>query len=164
MKHSLKFIDLFAGLGGFHIALSNLGCECVFASELRDDLRRLYVKNFPEMCGETESGINKVEGDITKVPFDKIPSFDVLCGGFPCQPFSQAGKRQGFNDDKDRGNLFNYICEIARIHRPTYIFLENVSNLKGHDGGNTWNVIYHKLSDSFEDATAGRTLLSGTRS
>lgn len=70
MKHSLKFIDLFAGLGGFHIALSNLGCECVFASELRDDLRRLYVKNFPEMSGKTESGINKVEGDITKVPFD----------------------------------------------------------------------------------------------
>ena len=151
MKHSLKFIDLFAGLGGFHIALSNLGCECVFASELRDDLRRLYVKNFPEMSGETESGISKVEGDITKVPFEKIPSFDVLCGGFPCQPFSQAGKRQGFNDEKDRGNLFNYICEIARIHRPTYIFLENVSNLKGHDDGNTWNVIYHKLSDSFED-------------
>lgn len=150
MRDNYKFIDLFAGLGGFHIALSKLGCECVFASELRDDLRTLYLKNFPEMEGTTESGINKVEGDITKVPFDKIPSFDILCGGFPCQPFSQAGKRQGFNDEKDRGNLFDYICEIARIHRPQYIFLENVSNLKGHDNGRTWNVIYHKLSDPFE--------------
>lgn len=139
---ALKFIDLFAGLGGFHLALSRQGCECVFASELRADLRKLYEKNFP--------GI-PVNGDITKIRPEEIPAHDILCGGFPCQPFSQAGKRQGFFDEKDRGNMFSYICEIVKVHRPKYIFLENVANLKGHDGGNTWNTIYHRLSDSRKD-------------
>ena len=138
MRHRLKFIDLFAGLGGFHLALARLGCECVFASELREDLRKLYAINFPG---------TPIFGDLTKISPSDIPSHDILCGGFPCQPFSQAGKRQGFNDDKSRGNLFSYICDIIAFHRPKYIFLENVANLKGHDGGNTWNVIYHKLND-----------------
>lgn len=142
MRHRLKFIDLFAGLGGFHLALARLGCECVFASELREDLRKLYAINFPG---------TPIFGDLTKISPSDIPSHDILCGGFPCQPFSQAGKRQGFNDDKSRGNLFSYICDIIAFHRPKYIFLENVANLKGHDGGNTWNVIYHKLNDSNED-------------
>lgn len=96
----LKFIDLFAGLGGFHLALSKLGCKCVFASELREDLRKLYAINYPEMCGHAESGISKIEGDITDVNPQDIPAHDILCAGFPCQPFSQAGKRQGFNDEK----------------------------------------------------------------
>lgn len=138
----LKFIDLFAGLGGFHFALEELGCECVFASELKEDLRKLYAINFPG-C--------RIDGDITKIPPSAIPAHDVLCAGFPCQPFSQAGKRQGFKDEKDRGNLFDNICGILQHHRPRYVFLENVSNLKGHDEGNTWNVIYHKLSDSIEN-------------
>lgn len=137
----LKFIDLFAGLGGFHFALEELGCECVFSSEIKEDLRKLYAINFPG-C--------RIEGDITKIATADIPPHDVLCGGFPCQPFSQAGKRQGFNDEKERGNLFNYICAILAYHRPRYVFLENVSNLMGHDDHNTWNVIYHKLSDPIE--------------
>lgn len=139
---ALKFIDLFAGLGGFHFALEELGCECVFASELKDDLRRLYPINFPG-C--------RIEGDITKIDPKDIPAHDILCAGFPCQPFSQAGKRQGFNDEQDRGNLFNYICNILRYHRPRYVLLENVSNLKGHDNGNTWDVIYKKLSKPIEE-------------
>lgn len=139
---ALRFIDLFAGLGGFHFALEELGCECVFASELKEDLQKLYAVNFPG-C--------RIEGDITKIDPRDIPSHDILCAGFPCQPFSQAGKRQGFNDDQDRGNLFNYICNILEVHKPRYVLLENVSNLLGHDGGNTWNVIYHRLSDKVKE-------------
>ena len=139
---ALKFIDLFAGLGGFHFALEELGCECVFASELKEDLRKLYTINFPG-C--------RIEGDITKISVNDIPEHDILCAGFPCQPFSQAGKRQGFKDEHDRGNLFNYICDILEAHRPRFVLLENVSNLKGHDKGNTWDVIYHRLSDPLEE-------------
>lgn len=146
----MRFIDLFAGLGGFHIALSRLGHECVFASELREDLRKLYEINFP--------GSN-IHGDITQLNPADIPAHDILCAGFPCQPFSQAGKQQGFNDEKDRGNLFNYICDIAEYHRPRYILLENVSNLKGHDKGNTWKVIHQKLED-LEYDVADPTILS----
>ena len=134
----LTFIDLFAGLGGFHLALSQLGYKCVFASELRDDLRRLYQINFPG---------TRIEGDITKIKPSDIPAHDILCAGFPCQPFSQAGKRQGFQDEKDRGNLFYNICEIIDYHHPRYIMLENVSNLKGHDDGNTWATIKQMLED-----------------
>ena len=140
--NEIKYIDLFAGLGGFHFALEELGCRCVFSSEIKEDLRRLYSINFPD---------SRIEGDITKIAPTDIPAHDVLCAGFPCQPFSQAGKRQGFNDEKDRGNLFNYICAILQHHRPRYVFLENVSNLKGHDDGNTWKVIFHKLSDSINE-------------
>ena len=130
----LRYIDLCAGLGGFHLALKKMGHECVFASELKEDLRKLYAINFPG-C--------RIEGDLTKIEPKDIPAHDILCAGFPCQPFSQAGKREGFEDE--RGNIFNYICKIIRYHRPRYILLENVSNLKGHDNGNTWRTIYHKL-------------------
>jgi DNA (cytosine-5)-methyltransferase 1 len=132
----LKFIDLFAGLGGFHLALEQLGCECVFASELKEDLRRLYNINFPD---------TPIFGDITQIIPEDVPAHNILCAGFPCQPFSQAGKRQGFSDEKDRGNLFDYICAILEIHKPEYVLLENVSNLKGHDHGNTWTTIKAKL-------------------
>lgn len=131
-----KFIDLFAGLGGFHFALSELGCECVFASELREDLRRLYNVNHPG---------TPIYGDITKIPVEDIPPHNILCAGFPCQPFSQAGKLQGFSDEKERGNLFNNICEILKLHKPEYVILENVANLEGHDNGNTWKVIEERL-------------------
>lgn len=137
-KRKYKFIDLFAGLGGFHYALSELGHECVFASELRDDLRTLYKLNFPG---------TRIEGDITKISPSDIPAHDILCAGFPCQPFSQAGKRQGFNDDKDRGNLFYTICSIIDEHHPRFVLLENVANLKGHDNGNTWATIKQMLED-----------------
>lgn len=103
MSQCYKFIDLFAGLGGFHKALEALGCEYVFASELKEDLRKLYQINFPS---------TQIEGDITKIDPKDIPAHEILCAGFPCQPFSQAGKRQGFDDEKDRGNLFDYICNI----------------------------------------------------
>lgn len=132
------FIDLFAGLGGFHLALQQLGCKCVFASELKEDLRKLYQLNFPELDEKY------LKGDITMVDVNDIPSHDILCGGFPCQPFSQAGKRLGFQDE-GRGDLFFKICEIIQHHRPRYIFLENVSNLKGHDNGDTWRVIKREL-------------------
>ncbi len=134
-KLSLKFIDLFAGLGGFHLALEELGHECVFASELIPELQKLYSENFPD---------TPIFGDITKIPVDEIPSHDILCGGFPCQPFSQAGKRLGFTED--RGNLFGHIMKILDYHKPKYLILENVQNLKNHDNGNTWQVIQNKLS------------------
>ena len=146
----LRFIDLFAGLGGFHFALSELGHRCVFASELREDLRKLYQVNFPG---------TRIEGDITKIRPEDIPAHDILCAGFPCQPFSQAGKRQGFNDEKDRGNLFTYICNILEYHHPQYVILENVSNLKGHDGGNTWRTIRQML-DNLDYEVAEPAILS----
>lgn len=143
MSKILKFIDLFAGLGGFHLALSRmrmsgLEFECVFASELKEDLRKQYKINFPETL---------IQGDITQISPSQIPSHDILCAGFPCQPFSQAGKREGFQDSKQRGNLFDYICEIVFFHKPKYLFLENVQNLKNHDNGNTWTVIQQKLDN-----------------
>lgn len=134
-----KFIDLFAGLGGFHLALEELGHKCVFASELRPELQKLYAENFPG---------TPIYGDITKIPVDKIPSHDILCAGFPCQPFSQAGKRLGFSED--RGNLFSNIMEILEYHKPKYVFLENVQNLKNHDNGNTWRVINETLSNLYD--------------
>lgn len=137
-KKQLQFIDLFAGLGGFHLALSKLGCKCVFSSELKEDLRKLYQINYPGV---------RIEGDITKIAPKEIPAHDIICAGFPCQPFSQAGNRQGFNDEKGRGTLFDYIIDIVAYHRPKYIILENVSNLKGHDNGNTWRVIQEKLDE-----------------
>lgn len=144
MGKVLKFIDLFAGLGGFHLALSNLALrkgevdfECVFASEIKEDLRKLYKLNFPK---------TNIQGDITEILPQDIPTHDILCAGFPCQPFSQAGNRLGFMD-KGRGNLFYHIYEIIETHRPQYVFLENVSNLKGHDNGNTWETIKRILEE-----------------
>jgi DNA (cytosine-5)-methyltransferase 1 len=130
-----KFIDLFAGLGGFHLALEELGHKCVFASELQPELQKLYIENFPN---------TPIYGDITKIPISEIPPHDILCGGFPCQPFSQAGKRLGFTEV--RGSLFGNIMEILEYHKPKYVILENVQNLKNHDDGNTWKVINETLS------------------
>ncbi|MDD7438198.1 MAG: DNA (cytosine-5-)-methyltransferase [Bacteroidales bacterium] len=133
-----KFIDLFAGLGGFHLALGNIGGECVFASEIQEELRELYSKNYNMKC----------HGDITQInPYD-IPDHDVLCAGFPCQPFSKAGKQEGFEDSKDRGNLFYDILGILKAKTPKYVFLENVANLRAHDGGNTYKIIKKELEDN----------------
>ena len=123
----LKFIDLFAGLGGFHQALESLGHECVFASELNEELRELYEQNFGMECG----------GDINLVDVESIKKHDIICAGFPCQPFSKAGKQNGLNDIKN-GNFFYKIMEIANYHNAEYILLENVPNLKNHDNGKTW--------------------------
>ena len=135
----MKFIDLFAGLGGFHIALNSLGHKCVFASEINEDLRKLYKINHGIDC----------TGDINLVEVKDIPKHDIICAGFPCQPFSKAGKQNGL-DDLNNGNFFNRIMEIADFHKPEFIFLENVPNLKGHDEGNTWQFIFNKLSVKYD--------------
>jgi len=125
----MKFIDLFCGIGGFHYALRDeLGAECVFASDIDQKCRDTYKRNF---------GIEP-HGDICKHRED-VPPHDILCGGFPCQPFSKAGFQKGFDDD--RGNLFFEICKIVNKHKPKYIILENVRNLASHDNGNTWKII-----------------------
>lgn len=144
-KNEYTFIDLFAGLGGFHLALKKLGCRCVFASELQPELRNLYGVNFGMECS---GDINNV--DIT----NDIPAHNILCAGFPCQPFSKAGKRQGFEDEKERGNLFYKIMEILDYHNPEFVILENVPNLKSHDGGKTYATIYELLSKNYDIADA----------
>jgi DNA (cytosine-5)-methyltransferase 1 len=131
----LKFIDLFCGIGGFHIALSDLGAKCVLACDIDEKCRDVYEDNF---------GI-KPHNDITKLETKDIPPFDILCGGFPCQAFSHAGKQSGFEDT--RGTLFRDICRILKDCQPKYFLLENVKNLKGHDGGKTIEVIYKSLQD-----------------
>jgi DNA (cytosine-5)-methyltransferase 1 len=123
----MRFIDLFAGLGGFHVALERLGHQCVFASELDPNLRNLYEKNF---------GI-RPHGDIRSVPVDEIPEHDILCAGSPCQPFSKAGDQQGFECPK-WGDLFEHVLRVLRHHNPKYIILENVPNLERHSKGETW--------------------------
>ncbi|MDW5299429.1 MAG: DNA cytosine methyltransferase [Sedimentibacter sp.] len=124
-----RFIDLFAGIGGFHYALSSFGAQCVFASEWDIHASETYNKNFNL----------KPHGDITKIEVEDIPSHDILCGGFPCQPFSIAGKQKGFEDI--RGTLFFDIARIVDYHKPKVLFLENVKNLSQHDEGKTFKTI-----------------------
>lgn len=135
INKSFKFIDLFCGIGGFHQALSQIGGKCVFASDSDKQCQFTYFENY---------GI-KPFGDITKVDVTSIPEFDVLCAGFPCQSFSKAGNRKGIEDA--RGTLFFDILRIAKHHRPSYMILENVRNLAGHDGGRTWSIIHKSLID-----------------
>ena len=125
----MKFIDLFAGLGGFHIGLSRLGHECVYACEIDEQLNELYRMNFPKTP--------IVDFDIAKVDPNKLPHYDILCAGFPCQPFSQAGPQTGF-DHKIAGNMFHQILRFIKCNNPKYLFLENVPNLKNHNKGKTW--------------------------
>jgi DNA (cytosine-5)-methyltransferase 1 len=119
--------------------LKELGHKCVLASEIQSDLRKLYAINHKDLDKE------KIIGDIHKdIKTEEIPEFDILCAGFPCQPFSQAGYRMGLNDPVN-GNHFLKLVEIISHHKPAYVFLENVPNLKGHDDGNTWKVIEGSL-------------------
>lgn len=143
---AFKFIDLFAGLGGFHVAMAELGGECVFASELNKGLKELYDRNF-------NGGLSFIRGDIHDIDTADIPAHDVLCAGFPCQPFSQAGKRFGL-DDPNNGNHFYKIMDILEQHRPEFFILENVPNMKGHDRGRTWEVIEENLM-KFYDVQSG---------
>jgi len=140
----LKFIDLFSGIGGFHLAFHNEGAECVFASEWDKYARKTYEKNFKEINPNLFNSGNYV-GDITKIDKNIIPDFDILTGGFPCQPFSQAGQKKGFGDT--RGTLFNEIAEILRIKKPRAYFIENVRHLYTHDGGKTFDVIKRTLTE-----------------
>jgi DNA (cytosine-5)-methyltransferase 1 len=139
-----RFIDLFAGIGGFHLAFHNAGAECVFASEWDKEARKTYEENFSSISPELFSSGNFV-GDITKVEKSSIPDFDILTGGFPCQPFSQAGFKKGFEDL--RGTLFFDIAEIIRLKQPSAFFLENVRHLYSHDGGTTFQTIKRVLTE-----------------
>lgn len=130
----MTFIDLFAGIGGFRFALESYGAKCVFSSELDKFCQESYNLNFGEIP----------YGDITKIDERDIPNFDILCGGFPCQPFSVSGKQKGFADT--RGTLFFDIVRIVSYHKPKIIFLENVKNLKAHNGGATFEIISKTLS------------------
>jgi len=132
----MKFIDLFSGIGGIKIAFSNAGFECVFSNDFDKNAKITYDFNFSDKM---------LLEDIQKISTAEIPSFDILCGGFPCQPFSIAGYRKGFDDEEGRGNLFFDIIRILKAKKPQAIFLENVKNLKTHDKGNTLSVIYNKL-------------------
>lgn len=135
-NHKFTFIDLFAGIGGFHVALSELGGECVFASEIDDHARKTYRDNLIKR-GSTLK--NNFASDITQVDIQKIPNFDILCAGFPCQPFSQAGFKKGFSEV--RGTLFFNIAEIIKEKQPKAFFLENVRHLLKHDNGQTFEKI-----------------------
>ena len=142
------FIDLFAGIGGFHIALHNLGGKCVFASEMDTHARKTYEHNFNEISPELFK--NKMfNDDIRSMTVSDIPDFDVLCAGFPCQPFSQAGHKRGFDDNhnSERGNLFFNIAEILKEKKPKAFFLENVRGLIKHDNENTFKVIRNILEN-----------------
>ena len=131
-----KFIDLFCGIGGFHQAMESLGGECVFACDIDADCRKTYEANY---------GL-KPDVDVTKIDPAKLPAFDVLCGGFPCQAFSKAGKRLGFADET-KGTLFFDVERIMAHCKPKYALLENVRNLASHDGGNTWRTIHEHLTN-----------------
>ena len=130
-----RFVDLFAGIGGFHQAMEQLGGECVFASEIDPYCLETYQANYHIDAGR----------DIRAVAAEEIPPHDVLCAGFPCQAFSKAGRQQGMRDT--RGTLFFEVERILRHHRTPYIILENVRNLVAHDHGNTWRTIQWTLHD-----------------
>ena len=130
----MDFIDLFAGLGGFHVALENLGHRCVFASELNESLRDLYLSNF---------GVAPV-GDIRSVDPSDVPDHDILCAGFPCQPFSKSGKRLGFACPTN-GTLFFQILHIIEEKRPEFVILENAPFLLEHEDGLTWKMMHRLL-------------------
>ncbi len=141
----LRFIDLFCGIGGFRIGFERAGCECVFSSDWDKYSQITYAENFHD----------KPHGDIHAVAMADIPAHDILCAGFPCQPFSIAGvskknslgRKHGFEDEK-QGNLFFSIADILDFHRPAAFVLENVKNLKSHDGGKTFDIIYRTLTVS----------------
>lgn len=141
-KQRFTFIDLFAGIGGFHIAMHNLGGECLFASEMDAEARKTYEHNFKKISPDLFKN-NMFNADIRNIMPDEIPDFDVLCAGFPCQPFSQAGHKRGFEDShsSERGNLFFNIAEIIQEKRPRAFFLENVRGLVNHDNGKTFKII-----------------------
>lgn len=134
MLGGYRFIDLFAGLGGFHQALKALGHQCVFACEVDQDLADLYEKNF---------GL-RPHGDIRSIDLSSVPDHDILCAGFPCQPFSKAGGQQGL-ECPQWGDLIDYVIQILRLHKPRYFIIENVPNLVRHRQGKTWRTIEHRL-------------------
>lgn len=135
MKERIKFIDLFCGIGGIRLGLDYQGFECVFSSDINTECQRTYKTNFGE----------EPFGDITKIDEKSIPDHDILCAGFPCQPFSISGKQKGFDDT--RGTLFFDICRIINEKKPSVVFLENVKHMVHHNGGRTLQTILEKLED-----------------
>ena len=133
---AFTFIDLFCGIGGFHQAMASLGGKCLLACDIDAKCREVYNRNYGLMPAP----------DVTKLKTEDMPDFDVLCGGFPCQAFSHAGKQSGFEDT--RGTLFRDVARILRDKQPKFFLLENVKNLKGHDGGKTWATIYASLCEA----------------
>lgn len=145
MTHT--FIDLFAGIGGFHLALHNLGMNCVFASEIDETARKSYRSNFQDISPNLFKD-NLFNKDIYTLNTDDLPDFNILCAGFPCQPFSQIGKKKGFKENfEGRGNLFFEILRIIKDKRPDAFFLENVRHLVNHDSGNTFKTIKESLEE-----------------
>ena len=159
MKKTFRFIDLFAGIGGFHRALSRLGGECVLAVEIDEDCRKVYEASFPEFDAQNklkenireitrgldnidDQNFSRDEQDIAK----DVPDHDVLCAGFPCQPFSIAGKGLGFSD-ATRGTLFFDIIQIIKAKKPRYVLLENVRNIAGKRHASTWKTIINSLRE-----------------
>jgi len=130
-----KFIDLFAGIGGFRQGFERIGFECVFSSEMDVHAQEMYQANFGE----------RPHGDITKIDEQEIPNHDILLAGFPCQPFSIAGEKKGFSDT--RGTLFFDIARILKAKKPKVVVLENVKHFKNHDKGNTLKTILKTLND-----------------
>lgn len=129
------FIDLFAGLGGFRLALESLGAKCVYSSEWDEPVRKVYSDNFDEIP----------DGDITQVDEKSVPDHDILCAGFPCQAFSISGKQHGFEDS--RGTLFFDVARIVKEKQPKVVFMENVKNFASHDGGRTLEVVRTTMED-----------------
>lgn len=127
--NGMTFIDLFAGLGGFRLALESLGARCVYSNEWDKSVASVYASNFGEIS----------DGDITKVNEKLIPDHDILCAGFPCQAFSISGNQKGFNDT--RGTLFFDVARIVKEKKPKIVFMENVKNFAKHDNGRTLDVV-----------------------
>lgn len=139
IKKNFKYIDLFAGIGGFHQAMRRLGGRCVFACETNDACNEFYNLNY------NQNNNIIMHDDIKTIIPAEIPSFDVLCAGFPCQPFSKAGHRKGFNDES-RGDLFYDILPILDAHQEAkFVILENVRNLADNEAN--WDVIKKELMD-----------------
>jgi len=147
-KKNLRFIDLYAGIGGFHLAFHRQGAVCVYASEKDPFARKTYFENFkkisPDLFDTDLLGSPNFNDDITTIKniAKEIKDHDILCAGFPCQPFSQAGYKRGFNEEhENRGNMFFWIRDILAVKRPKAFFLENVRHLENHDDGRTFDTI-----------------------
>ena len=134
--NNIKFVDLFAGIGGFRLGFADLNAQCVYSCEIDEHACQMYELNYGE----------NPNCDITKINPESLPDFDVLCAGFPCQAFSICGQRQGFKDET-RGTLFFDICRILEVKKPSAFILENVKNLTKHDNGRTFEIMINSLED-----------------
>ncbi len=145
IKKHTRFVDLCSGIGGFHLGLAKSNMICVFASEKDKIARVVYERNFRNRAPFLFEN-NLFNNDIFNINPIELPDFDICCSGFPCQPFSQIGKKRGFKDEiEQRGNVFDKILEIIEVKKPSAYFLENVQHIVKHDDGNTFKYIESKL-------------------